>query len=68
MICFSGTKLNVGYYIDDILDNDRQEEIMEYFMNAESDDLAQAINEFDGEYTEEELRLMRVKFMSEVGN
>jgi ATP-dependent DNA helicase RecQ len=68
MICFSGTKLNLGYYIDDILDDDRQEEIMEYFMNAESDDLSQAISEFDGEYTEEELRLMRVKFMSEVGN
>jgi ATP-dependent DNA helicase RecQ len=68
MICFSGTKLNLGYYIDDILDDDRQEEIMEYFMNAESDDLAQAISEFDGEYTEEELRLMRVKFMSEIGN
>jgi ATP-dependent DNA helicase RecQ len=68
MICFSGTKLNLNYYIDSILDDDRQEEIMEYFMQAESDDIAQAHDEFDGEYTEEELRLMRVKFFSEVGN
>jgi ATP-dependent DNA helicase RecQ len=41
---------------------------MDYFMSAESDDLDQALNEFDGEYTEEELRLMRVKFLSEIGN
>jgi ATP-dependent DNA helicase RecQ len=68
MICFSGTRLNLNYYIDSILDDDRQEEIMEYFMQAESDDIAQAHDEFDGEYTEEELRLMRVKFFSEVGN
>jgi ATP-dependent DNA helicase RecQ len=68
MICFSGTKLNISYYIDSILDDDRQEEIMDYFMSAESDDLDQALNEFDGEYTEEELRLMRVKFLSEIGN
>lgn len=68
MICFSGTKLNISYYIDNILDDDRQEEIMEYFMRAESDDIEMAMNEFDGEYTEEELRLMRVKFLSEIGN
>jgi ATP-dependent DNA helicase RecQ len=68
MICFSGTKLNISYYIDSILDDDRQEEIMDYFMTAESDDVSQACAEFDGEYTEEEMRLMRVKFFSEVGN
>jgi len=68
MICFSGTKLNLNYYIDKLLDEDRQEEIMEYFMNAESDDLSMAVSEFDGEYSEEELRLMRVKFVSEIGN
>jgi ATP-dependent DNA helicase RecQ len=68
MICFSGTRLNLNYYIDSILDDDRQEEIMDYFYSAESDDLALAVEEFDGEYTEEELRLMRVKFFSEVGN
>lgn len=68
MICYSGTRLNLNYYIDSILDDDRQDEIMEYFMNAESDDINQASEEFDGEYTEEELRLMRIKFLSEVGN
>jgi ATP-dependent DNA helicase RecQ len=68
MICFSGTKLNLNYYIDDLLDDDRQEEIMEYFMNAESDDLTLAVAEFDGEYSEEEIRLMRIKFVSEIGN
>jgi ATP-dependent DNA helicase RecQ len=68
MICFSGTKLNLNYYIDSILDDDRQDEIMDYFMKAESDDIALALSEFDGEYTEEELRLIRVKFFSEFGN
>lgn len=68
MICFSGTRLNLSYYIDGILDDDRQEEIMDYFMGAESDDINRASEEFDGEYTEDELRLMRIKFVSEVGN
>jgi len=68
MICFSGTKLNLNYYIDSILDDDRQDEIMDYFLKAESDDIALALSEFDGEYTEEELRLVRVKFFSEFGN
>jgi ATP-dependent DNA helicase RecQ len=68
MICFSGTKLNLNYYIDSILDDDRQDEIKDYFLSAESDDIQQAYQEFDGEYTEEELRLMRVKFFSEYGN
>ena len=68
MICFSGTKLNINYYIDGILDDDRQDEITEYFMNTESDDISLAISEFDGEYSEEELRLMRIKFLSEMGN
>lgn len=68
MICLSGTRLNLSYYIDNILDDDRQDEITEYFMNSETDDLQLALKEFDGEYTEEELRLMRVKFLSEVGN
>jgi ATP-dependent DNA helicase RecQ len=68
MICFSGTRLNLNYYIDSILDDDRQEEIKDYFLSAESDDIQLAYQEFDGEYTEEELRLMRVKFFSEYGN
>jgi len=67
-IVFSGTKLNIGYYIDDLLDEDQQEEIHEYFIEAETDDLETAMKEFDGEYEEEDLRLYRLKFISEVAN
>jgi len=68
MICYSGTKLNINYYINGVLDDDRQEEITEYFMNSETDDIFIALKEFEGEYTEEEIRLMRIKFLSEMGN
>ena len=67
-IVASGTKVNINYYIDDILDQDNQEEIFEYFSEAETDDLKDAYREFDGDYSEEELRLMRIKFMSDMGN
>ena len=67
-IIFSGTKLDVNYALDDLLDEDQQEEIHEYFMEAESDSIQEAINEFDGEYDFDELRLMRIKFINEVGN
>ncbi len=67
-IVSSGTRVNINYYIDDILDEDNQEEIYDYFSEAESDDLIEAYNEFDGDYSEEELRLMRIKFMSEMAN
>ena len=67
-IVFSGTKLNLGYYIDEILDEDQQEEIHDYFLEAETDKIETALNEFDGEYEDEELRLYRLKFMSEVAN
>ncbi|MEY3235936.1 MAG: hypothetical protein RI883_37 [Bacteroidota bacterium] len=67
-IVSSGTRVNINYYIDDILDADNQEEIYEYFTEAETDDLDQAVADFDGDYTEEELRLMRIKFMSEMAN
>jgi ATP-dependent DNA helicase RecQ len=52
-IVYSGTKLNIKYYIDDVLDEDLQEEIYEYFRESESDDVATAYKELDGEYTEE---------------
>ncbi|MFD0962567.1 RecQ family ATP-dependent DNA helicase [Pseudofulvibacter geojedonensis] len=68
MIVFSGTKLNIDYWIDDHLDEDQQEEIHEYFMEAENDKIADAIEEFDGDYEDEELRLYRIKFISEVAN
>ncbi|MBU3822712.1 DNA helicase RecQ [Flavobacteriaceae bacterium XHP0103] len=67
-IVYSGTKLNINYWIDDILDEDQQEEIHDYFMDCTSDSIDLAINEFDGEYDDEELRLYRIKFISEVAN
>tara|TARA_R110000787_G_scaffold283365_2_gene396066 strand:- start:233 stop:1381 length:1149 start_codon:yes stop_codon:yes gene_type:complete len=67
-IIFSGTKLNIDYSLDDLLDEDQQEEIHEYFMEADSDKIQEALDEFDGDYDEEELRLMRIKFINEVAN
>ncbi len=67
-IVYSGTKLNIDYWIDDILDEDQQEEIHEYFLEAETDKIDEAIDEFDGDYDDEELRLYRIKFISEVAN
>jgi len=68
MIVNSGTRVNINYYLDEILDEDNQEEIYDYFSEAETDSLQEAYDEFDGDYTEEELRLMRIKFMSEMAN
>jgi ATP-dependent DNA helicase RecQ len=68
VIIYSGTKLNIDYSLDDLLDEEQQEDIYEYFMEAESDTIQEALDEFDGEYDEEELRLMRIKFINEVAN
>ena len=67
-IVFSGTKLNINYWIDDILDEDQQEELHDYFMESETDKIDVAMEEFDGDYEDEELRLYRIKFISEVAN
>lgn len=67
-IVFSGTKLNLGYWIDEILDEDQQEEIHDYFLEAETDNIDDAMEEFDGDYEDDELRLYRLKFISEVAN
>lgn len=68
-ICYSGTKLNLDYYIDELMDDDRQDELYDYFMSAETDNIRLAMEEFSGEdYSEEELRLMRIKFLSEYAN
>ena len=67
-IVYSGTKLNITYWIDEILDEDQQEEIHDYFMESETDKINDAIEEFDGDYDDEELRLYRIKFISEVAN
>ncbi|MFV8354073.1 DNA helicase RecQ [Flavobacterium sp. XS2P14] len=67
-IVYSGTKLNIKYWIDDMLDDEQQEEIHDYFMESESDNIENALREFDGDYDIDELRLMRIKFISEVAN
>ena len=68
-ICYSGTRLNLDYYIDDILDPEKQEDIFNYFLNADTDSIEDALEDEDNEdYSEEELRLMRIKFMSEYAN
>ena len=67
-IVYSGTKLNIKYWVDELLDDDQQEEIHDYFMESESDKIEDALAAFDGEYDIDELRLMRIKFISEVAN
>jgi len=67
-IVYSGTKLNIDYWINDILDEEQQEEIHDYFMESETDEIDEAIEEFEGDYDDEELRLYRIKFISEVAN
>ena len=67
-IVFSGTKLNIDYWINDIFDEDQIEELTDYFMEADSDDLQLASEEFDGDYEDDDLRLFRLKFISDVGN
>ncbi len=67
-IVYSGTKLNISYCINDMIDEDDQEDIFEYFMEAETDKIDVALEEFDGDFDIQELRLMRIKFISEVGN
>ena len=67
-ICFSGTKLNLDYYIDEAIDFDRQDEIAEYFMRSESESLEDALKALGSEYSEDDIRLMRVKFISEHAN
>ena len=67
-IVFSGTKLDIDYYLEEILDEDQQEELKEYFLESESEDISDALEEFDGDYDEEELRLYRIKFLNDVSN
>jgi ATP-dependent DNA helicase RecQ len=64
----SGTKMNIDYYLNDVLDEEDQEDIYDYFLEATTDSLDEAYQEFDGDYDESQLRLMRIKFMSEMAN
>lgn len=68
-ICYSGTKLNIDYYIDEILDQEKQDDIIEYFLASDTDSIEAALEDEDNDdYSEEELRLMRIKFLSEYAN
>lgn len=68
-ICYSGTKLNLDYYIDEVLDENKQNQIFDYFLNSETDNLEEAMADANNaEYSEEEMRLMRIKFLSEYAN
>ncbi len=67
-IVYSGTKININYFLNEVVDEDHQEDIFEYFKESESDDLNMAIEELGSDYTEDEIRLMRIKFLSELGN
>lgn len=67
-IVYSGTRINIDYYINEIMDEEHMEDIFEYFKESESDALADAQEELGDEYTEEEIRLVRIKFLSEMGN
>ncbi|MDR1737292.1 MAG: DNA helicase RecQ [Candidatus Symbiothrix sp.] len=67
-IVYSGTKLNIDYFLEEIMDDERIEEIYNYFKESETDDLETAIEELGGDYTEEEIRLIRIKFISEMAN
>jgi len=68
-IVYSGTKINIGYYINETIDEEKQKEIYEYFKDAPSDNIAKALEELgENDFTEEEIRLLRIKFISELGN
>ena len=67
-IVYSGTKLDLSYCIEDYIDEDQQDELYDYFIESESDDIEQALTEFDGEYDEFELKLFRIKFLSDLAN
>ncbi len=67
-IVYAGTKININYFINEVIDDDHQEDIFEYFKEAYSDSLNEAIKELGNDYSEEEIRLMRIKFLSEMGN
>ena len=67
-IVYSGTKLNIDYWLDEIFDEDQQKDLYHYFLDSETDNINEALNEFEGEFDEDELRLYRLKFLSEVAN
>ena len=67
-IVYSGTKLNIDYFIEEILDEENIEDIYDYFMHSNTDSIDAAVKEFDGEFSDDEIRLVRIKFISEMAN
>ncbi len=67
-IVYSGTKLNIDYFLEDVMDDDHVDDIYEYFRESDTDDLDTAMDELGGDYTEDEVRLVRIKFFSEMAN
>ncbi len=67
-IVYSGTKLNIDYFLDEVMDEDHIDDIYEYFKTSETDDLETAMEELGSDYTEDEVRLVRIKFFSEMAN
>ncbi len=67
-IVYAGTKININYYINEIMDEDSQEELFDYFKESETDDLNEAYKEMGSDFSEDEIRLVRIKFLSEMGN
>ncbi|MGN1262761.1 MAG: ATP-dependent DNA helicase RecQ, partial [Prevotella sp.] len=67
-IVYSGTKLNIDYFLEEVMDEDHVDDIYEYFQESETDDLDTALKELGDDYTEDEIRLVRIKFISEMAN
>ncbi len=67
-IVYSGTKININYFIDEVMDEDHKEEIFDYFKESSTDRISEAMEELGPEFTEEEVRLVRIQFLSEMGN
>lgn len=67
-IVYSGTKINIDYFIDEVMDEDHLDDIFDYFRESESDDIGEAVQELGSDYSEDDIRLVRIKFLSELGN
>lgn len=67
-IVYSGTKLNIDYFLEEVMDDDHVDDIYDYFSESETDDLDTAMDELGDDYSEDEVRLVRIKFLSEVAN
>lgn len=67
-IVYSGTKINIDYFINEVMDEDHLDDIFDYFRESESDDISEAVQELGPDYSEDDIRLVRIKFLSELGN